>query len=144
MRPAGALVIVRTVDAEAVVAELSRVFDSRDWPRVRALYHPDALILTVMGGATPLAPDELVDRLRMVSEDFLYSVNGSPPVPLDEHAVIVTGRMRRRLEQGGFEDAGHLWLLTTVDGLIYRQGVYHDQEAAVAAYRQLGIGLGLG
>ena len=132
------------MNAEAVVAELSRIFPRRDWRAIRALYHPDALIVTVMGGATPLTADELVGQLELASEDIVYSVNGSPPAPLDDHAVIVTGRMRRRLPQGGFEDAGHLWLLTTVDGLIYRQGVYRDQQAAVDAYQQLGIGLGLG
>ena len=131
------------MDAEDVVAELSRIFPLGDWRAIRALYHPDARILTVMGGATPLTADELVERLELASQDFVYSVNGSPPVPLDQHAVIVTGRMRRRLPQGGFEDAGHLWVLTVVDGLIYRQGVYHDQQSAIDAYHQLGISLGL-
>ena len=131
------------MDAEAVVSELSRIFPLRDWGAIRALYHPDALILTVMGGDTPLTADELVRQLELAAGDAVYSANGSPPVPLDQHAVIVTGRIRRRLPHGGFEDAGHLWLLTTVDGLIYRQGVYHDQQAAIDAYQELGIGLGL-
>ena len=126
-----------------VIAELSRVFPTRDWSAVRALYHPNALVITVTGGPTPLSADELIAQLEQASEDFLYSVSGSDLVPVDEHAVIVTGRMRRRLPRGGFEDASHLWLLTVRDDLVYRQGVFPDQQAAVEAYERLGVALGL-
>lgn len=62
---------------------------------------------------------------------------------LDEHAAIVTGRMRRRMQEGGFQDANHVWLLTVRDGLIYRQGVYHTPAEAADAYRRLGVTLGI-
>jgi hypothetical protein len=65
-------------------------------------------------------------------------------VAIDEHAATVTGRMRRRLPQDGFEEAGHVWLLTVRDGLIYRQSVHHEAEQAVAAYRDGGLTLGVG
>jgi hypothetical protein len=134
------------VDAAAVVAELSRVFTSRhrDWSAMRALYHPDALILTVTGGPEPLPADDVIAELERASQDVWYSVRGMDPVPLDEVAVVVTGRMRRRMETGGFEDAGHVWLLTVRDGLIFRQGVYSTPEEATDAYRRLGVTLGLG
>ena len=132
------------MQAVEVVAELSRVFPTGDWQAMRALYHPSALILTVTGGPTPLTADAVIAQLAQVSEDFVYSVSASDPVPLDEHAAIVTGRMRRRLPGGGFEDASHLWLLTVRDDLVYRQGVFSDQPAAVEAYERLGITLGLG
>jgi hypothetical protein len=136
---------VRCVDAEAVVAELSRVFATRarDWSAMRALYHPDALVFTVTGGPDPLPADEVIAELERASKDVWYSVTGSQPVALDEQAVIVTGRMRRRMPQGGFEDAGHVWLLTVRDSLIYRQGVYRTPEEAADAYRRLGVGLGI-
>ena len=89
-------------DAVDVVAELSRVHASRDWRALRAMYHPEALILTVTGGPEPLGPDEVVAELERVSGDFVYSVRGSQPVALDESAAIVTGRMRRRMETGGY------------------------------------------
>ena len=61
---------------------------------------------------------------------------------LDEHAAIVAGRMRRRLPHEGFEEAGHVWLLTVRDDLIYRQSVHHEAEEAAAAYRAGGLTLG--
>jgi hypothetical protein len=132
------------VDAADVVEELSRVFAARDWRAMRALYHPDALILTVTGGPEPLTADEIVAELERVSHDLVYHVTASDPVPLDEHAVVVAGRMRRRLPQDGFEEAGHVWLLTVLDGLIYRQSVHLETEEAVAAYRDGGVTLGVG
>jgi hypothetical protein len=140
----GGTCIVRDVDAEEVVGQLSRVFATRDWSAMRALYHPDALVLTVTGGPTPLAADAVVDELERASQDFIYFVTGSDPDPIDEHAVVITGRIRRRMPQGGFEDAAHVWLLTVRDGLLYRQGVYRTPEEARAAYDRLGVGLGVG
>ena len=136
-------VIVRCMDAADVVQELGRVFGARDWRGLRALYHADALILTVTGGPEPLTADEIVAELERVSQDVVYSVSGSEPVALDEHAAIVTGRMRRRLPQDGFEEAGHVWLLTVRDGLIYRQSVHSETASAVSAYRDGGVSLGI-
>jgi hypothetical protein len=132
------------VNAEDVVAELSRVFASRDWGAMRGLYHPDALVFTVTGGPEPLAADEIVAELERASQDFIYFVTGSDPSAIDEHAAIATGRIRRRMPQGGFEDAAHVWLLTVREGLIYRQGVYRSSEAASVAYARLGVSLGVG
>jgi hypothetical protein len=138
-----ALGIVRRVNAEDLVTEMSRVFAARDWIAMRALYHPKALAFTVTGGPAPLAADEVIAELERVSQDFVYSVRGSDPVALDEHAAIVTGRMRRRVPRGGFEDAGHVWLLTVREGLLYRQAVYGDPAEAVEAYERLGVTLGV-
>jgi hypothetical protein len=132
------------VNAEDVVAELSRVFATRDWRAIRALYHPHALVFTVTGGPKALAADEVVAELERASQDFIYFVTGSDPAALDEHAAVVTGRIRRRMPEGGFEDAAHVWLLTVREGLIYRQGVYRSPEEARAAYASLGVTLGVG
>lgn len=136
---------MRCVDAADVVAQLSRLYAARvrNWSAIRALYHDDALVLTVTGGPAPLPADEVIAELERASQDVWYSVKGSEPQPLDEHAVIVTGRIRRRMPQGGFEDAGHVWLQTVRDGLIYRQGVYRSQDEAADAYRRLGVDLGI-
>jgi hypothetical protein len=130
------------VEAVDVVAELFRLFTARNWREMRALYHPSALIFTVTGGPAPLPAGEIIGELERASKDLVYSVRGSPGVPLDEHATVVTGSMRRRLPQGGFEEAGHTWLITCRDGLIYRQGVYNDFDTAAEAYARLGVTLG--
>ena len=96
-----------------------------------------------MGGPEPLAVDGLISELQRASEDTWYSVNSTKAVVVDEHAVIFVGRMRRSVPGGGFEDAGHVWLLTVRDGLIYRQGVYGTPEEAAAAYEELRVSLGI-
>jgi hypothetical protein len=148
MRVAGRLVYLHSlnVDAAAVVAKLSDLFRSgvRDWSAMRALYHPDALLRTVTGGPKPLSADELLIELEHASRSTWYSVSSEPAVALDEHAVMMRGRMRRDLPDAGFEDAGHVWLLTVRDELIFRQGVYRSTEEAAAAYCQYGVSLGMG
>ena len=127
-----------------MLGEMSRLFTARDWTAMRALYHPDARILTVTGGPEFLGADEIVLELERASEHSTYSVKPSGQVVLDEHAAIVTGRMRRPVTPRGFEDAGHVWLITIRDGLVYRQVIYQDTEEATAAYRSLGVALGIG
>jgi hypothetical protein len=143
LKVVGVRCIVRAVDARVVIAELSRTFAARNWRAMEALYHPDALILTVTGGPEPLRAGEVIAELERASDDIWYSVSAEAPVVLDEHAVVVVGRMRRTVQRRGFEDASHVWLLTVVDGLIYRQGVFLRPEEAVDAYRSLGVSLGL-
>jgi hypothetical protein len=57
---------------------------------------------------------------------------------LDEHAVFALGSVTR---------AGrpkHLcWLVTFVDGLVYRQGLFESLNDAQAAYAELGLELGM-
>ena len=108
-----------------------------------ALYHPNARIATVTGGATPLTADEVIAELARVADDSVYSVSSSQAEALDEHAAIVAGRMRRPVEGGGFEDAGHVWLITVLDGLVYRQAVYQQPGEAAAVYRRDGVTLGV-
>ena len=132
------------VDASEVIADLSRCFEARDWESMRALYHPEALIMTVTGGPEPFRAGDVIAELERASADVWYSVRAGKPVELDEHAMVVTGRMRRSMRRGGFEDARHVWCITVRDGLIYRQGVYDKEEEAVAAYERLGLTLGLG
>jgi ketosteroid isomerase-like protein len=135
--------IVLCVHAEDVVDELFQAFRARDWPAMRTLYHPKALIFTVTGGPAPLVASQVIGELERASKQLAYSVTASERVAFDEHAVMVTGRMRHGLPGGGFEDAAHVWLLTVREGLIYRQGVYRDPDEAAEEYERLGATLGL-
>ena len=132
------------MNAADVIDNLSKVFASRDWRAMRGLYHPDALIITVTGGPDPLTPNDVIAELERASDDFVYLVTADDTIAVDDHAAIVTGRMRRRLPERGFEDAAHVWLLTVREGLVYRQAVYHDSAEALAAYKSQGIRLGMG
>ena len=89
-------------------------------------------------------PYEEISELVRGADDFVYLVTADDTIAVDDHAAIVTGRMRRRLPERGFEDAAHVWLLTVREGLVYRQAVYHDAAEALAAYKIQGIRLGMG
>jgi hypothetical protein len=134
------------MDAVDVVASLARFFNPswRDWSAMRALYHPDALLQTVTGGPDPLSADDLIAELERAASGTWYSVTSQEPVVLDKHAVLMIGRMRRSVPGGGLEDAGHVWLLTVRDGLIYRQGLFGSREEAADAYLRCGVSLGMG
>jgi ketosteroid isomerase-like protein len=133
------------MNAADVVAKLERAYRARegDWSALRALYHPDARLMMVTGGPDPLTVDGLFSQLAQATQDTWYSVKTTKTLVIDEHAVVLVGRMRRSVPGGGFEDAGHVWLLTVRDGLIYRQGVYSTAEEAAAAYQVLGVSLGI-
>jgi hypothetical protein len=131
------------VAAADVITELARVFERGDWAAMGRLYHPRALLATVTGGGVALSAEEVISQLELASGDFVFSVRGSRPAALDEHAAIVTGFMRRRMPTGGWEEARHVWLLTVRDDLIYRQAVYSDARSAAAAYERFGIDLGM-
>jgi ketosteroid isomerase-like protein len=133
------------MNASEVAAKLAHVYRARsgDWDALGALYHPDARVVTVTGGPQPLSVDALIAELKRASEDTWYSVKTTKAVVVDEQAVIFVGRMRRSVPGGGFEDAGHVWMFTVRDDLIYRQRVYGTAEEASAAYRELGVGLGI-
>ena len=85
----------------------------------------------------------LIAELQRAAQDTWYTVRSWKTLAIDEHAVIVSGRMRRSVPRGGFEDAAHVWLLTVSDDLIYRQGVSGTEQEAAGAYRQLGVSLGI-
>ena len=133
------------MNAADVAAKLAHAYRARagDWDGLRALYHPDARLVTVTGGPEPLPVDGLISELQRAADDTWYSVKSTKAEVVDEHAVLFVGRMRRSVAGGGFEDAGHVWLITVQDGLIYRQGVYGTPEEATAAYRELGVTLGM-
>jgi ketosteroid isomerase-like protein len=133
------------MNASEVAAKLAHVYRARagDWDALRALYHPDARLVTVTGGPEPLRVDGLISELKRAAEDTWYSVKTTKHVVVDEHAVVFVGRMRRSVPGGGFEDAGHVWMITVRDELIYRQAVYGTADEAAAAYRELGVSLGM-
>ena len=134
------------MDAESVVGKLVDLFklSEPNAPAMQALFHPDARLRTILGGAdVALTAAEAIARLEQATRDGWFVVRLAAPVALDEHAVTVRGRVRRSLPGGGFEDAGHYWALTVAEGLIYRQCVYASANEATAAYRELGVCLGI-
>ena len=133
------------MDAAYVVGKLVDLFrrEELDLSAMRALFHPDARLRTIVGGPQVLTAGEAITSLEQARRDGWFAVTLEAPVALDEHAATLRGRVRRSVPGGGFADDGHSWTLTVRDGLIYRQCVYAFAGEAAAAYQQLGVCLGI-
>jgi hypothetical protein len=76
-------------------------------------------------------------------DDVAYEADVSDMRQVDEHAVLLQGRVRYTAESGGFADVERFWLYVVVDGLLYRSAVFVSANAAIAEYEAQGITLGV-
>jgi hypothetical protein len=112
--------------------------DARDLERVRALCHPDARLVLRMSDGRALTLDEAVDVLRADIRAGEHEPVHHYVDNLDEHAAIALGSVTRNGR------VRHLcWLLTFLDGLVYRQALFGSMGEARAAYAELGLDLGM-
>lgn len=115
---------------------------ARDWDRVRALFHPEARIGVFAGGGRPGDPEQAIrDMQRSHEEDAVYQASVANLQQLDDHAVLLHGRVRHTTTAGGFTDVERFWLYVVLDGLLYRSAVYVSAEEARAAYAAHGLTL---
>jgi ketosteroid isomerase-like protein len=131
------------MDADALIRESKAAYTRQDWDALRRLYHPSAVIVSVVGGERRLSRDELVDLLADAASDLVYRATSTHAETIDEEALIVVGRVRHRTESGGFQDSAYVWLWTLRDDLIYRSVAYPSSRDARAAYAELGVMLAL-
>jgi len=75
--------------------------------------------------------------------DVAYAADVSDLRQLDEHAVLLQGRVRYTAESGGFADVERFWLYVVVDGRVYRSAVFASANAAIAEYEAHGLTLGV-
>jgi hypothetical protein len=123
--------------------EVSSAFTSGDWPRLRRLYHDEAILTPVAAFDELLTPDEIIEVFKRLEQDPFYELGEMSTVALDEQAAMVSGRLRFRLSSGGFGDGFRAWVLTFKDGLVYRTRAYLSEDEARTAYAELGLGLGV-
>jgi len=111
--------------------------DAGDWAEVERRCHPESrLVLRVSDGrALPL--DEALEVLRADAEAGEPEPTHYYVDDLDDRAAIALGSVVRK---GVPREL--CWLLTFMDGLVYRQGVYESLGEAQAAYAKFGIDLG--
>jgi hypothetical protein len=115
-----------------------------DWDRLRELFHPEGRIGVFSGGGRPGDPEQAIaDMERSHAEDVAYEADVSELRQLDEHAVLLQGRVRYTAESGGFADVERFWLYVVVDGRLYRSAVFRSANAAIAEYEAHGLTLGV-
>lgn len=126
------------------VEHLRAAVDRRDWIGLRSLCHPEARLVTPLSGGVALSVDEAIDALRMEIEASNYAAFHYYVDDLDEHAAVAVGAFRLT-EPSGFYESSHVcWVVTFVEGLLFRQQLFDSLEEGQRAYRELGVELGLG
>jgi hypothetical protein len=126
------------ISPRALLEELRSAADDRDWEGVRRLCHPDALLVLRVSEGRPLPLDEALDVLRADADAGEHEPVHYYVDELDEHAAVALGSITREGTQK------HLcWLVTFVDGLVYRQLLFESLGEAQAAYAELGHELGM-
>jgi hypothetical protein len=120
---------------------ISDAFTTRDWERLRSLYHDQARISSVAGGDRILSPDELIEVLAGI-EGGSYSTDDAETEALDENAVVVSGLVRQRDDVGAMFTPS-AWVLTFHGGLVWRSRAYASIDEARAAYGEHGRDLGI-
>ena len=126
----------------AVVARFNLAIRSLDWVAMRACCTDDSIIDSLTAGA-PLGPDETVAAVKAAYQDGVYSVSVWTHETLDPNTVLSSGRVRYRPGPGRMSDAGHYWLTTGKNGLMWRVKVFSRREAALAHLAAHGPTLGL-
>ena len=127
--------------SRALLDQVAEAFNAKDIPRLVQLYHPDALISNSRTPDVPLTRDA-----TFANPDVLRNVHVIGPLevlPIDERAGILRATARVQSDHGALTKANHVWLLSFVDGLVYRQRIVDSREAAEALYAANGLELGL-
>ena len=84
-------------------------------------------------------PDRGLVRTRIE----LLGPGGAPVLTLTAMYLILEGAVAFRSPEGRFVREPHAWLYVFVDGLLYRSEMFDSSNAAQAAYRKHGLGLGV-
>jgi ketosteroid isomerase-like protein len=126
-----------------LLEHVAAAYNRKDWRALRALYHDEARLCTSAAGDRVVGPDELMDVFEEL-EDSSYAVGTTTTRALDEHAVLVSGRLRYPRPGGGMGDGHRSWILTFKDGLVWRSCFYRSDDDARAAYEKHGIDLDIG
>jgi hypothetical protein len=116
---------------------------AQDWDELRRLFHPRAKIGVFAGGGLPSDPEKALADMKSAHSDVLYQADVQTARELDEHAVVLKGRVRYRLDAGGFIDAERSWLYVVVDGRLYRSQMFRTSTEAELAYTTYGLDLGV-
>ena len=84
------------------------------------LIHPDAVIVPGAETSTVVSRADLVEHLASQSKLPVLDSVAHTYTPLDDERIIVEGRVRVRLENGGFSDHAMVWGMVFRDGLLFR------------------------
>ena len=124
------------------VERLRAAVDGRDWERLQSLCHPDARVVLPISGGIALPLPELVAALRSATEESRYAAYLYHVEEIDENAACAVGSFHS-FAKGAVEATPACWVVTFVDGLLYREALFGSIAEARRAYGRLGVELGI-
>ena len=124
------------------VERLRAAVDERDWEGLNDLCHPEARVVSPISDGMALSPGELIPALRSVTEESKYAAYLYYTEEIDENAACAVGSFHR-FSGASTEATPACWLVTFVDGLLYRETLFDSIADARRAYGNLGIELGI-
>jgi hypothetical protein len=133
---------VRGSHSLALIGRVEEAFESRNWQELRGLYHDQALLRIQSGHGEIVGPDGLIAALKPLDASS-FDIGDVTYHAIDDSAVLASGRLRYRLESGGFADSARTWIVTFKDDLVWRTDYFHSEPDAVHAYEEHGIDLGI-
>jgi uncharacterized protein DUF4440 len=126
-----------------IVSQCLQAHRTKDWEQLRTLLHPDAQIGVFTAGGKPADPDAAIAAMEAAHEDVSYHADVQSIRILDEHAVLLTGRVEYRSAEGKWVKADRVWLYVVLDDLLYRSQVFESERQAQETYVRLGSSLGV-
>jgi hypothetical protein len=124
------------------VERLRAAVDGRDWEGLHGLCHPEARVVLPFSGGSALPLPELLAALRSATEESRYAAYLYHVEEIDENAACAVGSFHS-FRNGDVEATPACWVVTFVDGLLYREALFGSIVEARRAYGRLGIELGI-
>ena len=124
-----------TIDAQK---RLEAAYGRRDADELRALIGDDCVVssLSIGNGATIRGREAIVDELvSHPSDDWMVQTTFEAYRELDEHALLITGAVRRREGQGGHALCSAAWLNEFADGVLVSSHTFACESVALDRYR---------
>jgi hypothetical protein len=112
-----------------VVRFVVAAWDLGDLDAFLEFVHPDARLVSAWLGDRALTREELRPVLEQARADDLLLVSQAEMRVLDSQAVIVPGMIRTSTVTGARPRSRYVWLVTVMDGLIFRVLPFHDEHS---------------
>ena len=128
----------KAVPPRILLERLRSAADAHDWEQLRDLCHPEARLVLRMPDGRALSVDEALEVLRADVEAGEHEPVHYYVDDLDEQAVVSLGSLVRDGRQKQL-----CWVMTFVDGLVFRQALFSTLSEGQAAYAKLGLDLGV-
>ena len=107
-------------ESERLARELFSRSERGEQAENLSLIHPDAAIAPSYDPSTVASQADVTAHLQGTDTPRVVDAVAHTYSPLDDHRIVVEGRVRLRRSGGGFSDQSMVWAVVFRDGLLYR------------------------